>query len=395
MYQEIAMNKILISLLMGLVSINVLAEDQNFNVLNAKVEAITNELEELKTKNQKNSSKISFGGYGEFTYNNKRSEREDGQKVAHAQNSNLDAQRFILYIGYQFNENWSLISELELEHANSIFLEQGFLQNKISDNLNFQVGVLLAPIGITNLYHEPTTFNSVERPGVENKIIPTTWRELGLGFSGVANKFKYKIYILNGLDASKFSSSGVRSGRKKASSSEAKALSYAVRGDYALLPNFEIGFSAYIGKADGVKTNVKHNIWDIHFLGQIHGIVLKGLYTHTKIDNVLELNNELGKTGSSSIAEEMKGHYIEVGYNLLHKRSHSRITPFVRFEQFDTQDKVASGFTKDLSKNITNVTYGVSYQPIGNIIFKADYMKSKNKAKTGFDTWSLGLGWTF
>ena len=184
---------------------------------------------------------------------------------------------------------------------------------------------------------------------------------------------------MNGLDASSFSSSGVRNGRKKASSSQAKALSFVFRGDYSILPNFDIGASVYLGKGDGVQTKVKHSIWDLHFSGEFSGITLRGVYSQTKISDVIALNNELGKTGSSSIAEQMKGYYVEIGYDVLHTRSESKLIPFVRYEKYDTQDKVAAGFTKDLSKNVTNITYGINYFPVKNIVFKADYMKSKNK----------------
>ncbi|MFN7937700.1 MAG: hypothetical protein U0R19_30505 [Bryobacteraceae bacterium] len=39
-------------------------------------------------------------------------------------------------------------------------------------------------MGIVNERHEPPAFNAVERPFVESIIIPTTWRELGFGFTG-------------------------------------------------------------------------------------------------------------------------------------------------------------------------------------------------------------------
>lgn len=389
------MKKAMTAIVLLLLSVTKAWGTEEIQTINTKLEALTAEIESLKSNSKNSKRRLNFGGYGEFTYNNKRSEREDGAKVAHTKNPELDAQRFILYISYDFENDWKLISEIELEHANSIFLEQGYIQKTFSDYLQFQVGVLLVPVGLTNLYHEPTTFHGVERPGLDNKIIPTTWRELGFGFSGQADRLKYKAYLVNGLDGSKFSSSGVRSGRKKASSAQAKALSFVFRGDYSILPSFDLGASLYLGKADGTQTNVKHTIWDVHFSGDVKGITLKGVYSQTKISDALKLNNEFGNTGSSSIAEEMKGYYVEVGYDVLHQRSQSRLIPFIRYEQYNTQDKLATGFTKDLSKDVTNITYGLNYFPVKNIVFKADYMKSKNKAKTGYDTWSLGVGWNF
>jgi hypothetical protein len=50
---------------------------------------------------------------------------------------------------------------------------------------NYIVGGLFIPrIGITNENHLPTTFNSNDRPFVEQFVIPATWRELGISVYG-------------------------------------------------------------------------------------------------------------------------------------------------------------------------------------------------------------------
>ena len=60
---------------------------------------------------------------------------------------------------------------------------------------------MLVPMGIINEYHEPTTFNGVERPLVEKYIVPTTWREIGAGVTGniIPASIKYQAYIMNGV----------------------------------------------------------------------------------------------------------------------------------------------------------------------------------------------------
>ena len=122
---------------------------------------------------------------------------------------------------------------------------------------------------------------------------------------------------------------------------------------------------------------------------------MRGVYTIVKLGNVEQLNIEKSKTGSNSIASQMSGYYANLGYNVLHSASDSELIPFIQYESYDTQDKIGSSFTKDLSKERTNITYGLSYKPLSNIVFKADYVKSTNKAKTGVDSWNLGMGWNF
>jgi hypothetical protein len=364
---------------------------ENIESLSSKLDALTMEIQNLKQNSNRALSKFSFGGYGEFIYTDKKTKLEDGTTKAHTNNPEIDAQRFIIYTGFKFNEKWSLSAELEIEHVDSIYLEQAYLENYFSDKFKFQVGVIIVPVGITNLYHEPTAFHSVERAGTDNAIIPSTWREMGMGFSGSWNKLSYKLYAFNSLNASAFTKSGVREGRKKAKQAEAGRLSYVGRIDYSILPSVDLGASYYLGKGEGVTTDVKHNVWDIHLIGKMKGISVKAMYAETNIDGALALNNEI----TASVAEKMSGYYVDVGYNVFHGKGECKLTPFVMYEAYNTQDTMPVGFTADDSKNIRNITYGINYNPIANIVFKADYMKTTNQARTGFDTWSLGAGWNF
>ena len=103
-------------------------------------------------------SSTTLGGYGELHYN-----MED--------NGELDFHRFIFYIKHVFNDKWSLMSEIEIEHnmvysdgdGGYLAMEQAHL-NYWNGNWGFKGGVLLVPAGVTNEYHEPPTFMSVERP---------------------------------------------------------------------------------------------------------------------------------------------------------------------------------------------------------------------------------------
>ena len=96
-------------------------------------------------------------------------------------------------------ENFSV--RIEMEHVKEIYVEQAFLNYGVSDNFSIKGGLLLVPMGIINEYHEPTTYNGVERPSLNNKLVPTTWREMGIGATGRINSMslKYQAYIMNGF----------------------------------------------------------------------------------------------------------------------------------------------------------------------------------------------------
>ena len=60
--------------------------------------------------------KVTLGGYGEITYN-----QPEGD------NGELDVQRLVLLVGYNFNDVVQFVSEIELEHVSEVFVEQAFI----------------------------------------------------------------------------------------------------------------------------------------------------------------------------------------------------------------------------------------------------------------------------
>jgi len=138
---------------------------------------------------------LSIGGYGEVHYNQP---LNSGRFNA----GTLDAHRLVMFLGYNFSDKTRFVSEIEFEYAKEVWVEQMFLQQKLNKYINLRAGILLIPMGIINEYHEPVTFNGVERPVIDNKIAPSTWREIGAGISGniLQLKSKYQLYVVNGLN---------------------------------------------------------------------------------------------------------------------------------------------------------------------------------------------------
>src|SRR5690606_17939883 len=93
--------------------------------------------------------RVSIGGYGEMTYTNARSENESNTKVG-GTNPTVDALRHVIYLGYTFSDKWKMLSEIEIEHADEIYLEFAEIQYAYSKALNFKAGLLLTPVGIVN-----------------------------------------------------------------------------------------------------------------------------------------------------------------------------------------------------------------------------------------------------
>ncbi len=111
--------------------------------------------------------KLSIGGYGEIHYN----QQVSGQT---RYNGKMDVHRMVMFFGYQFNDKTSFVTELEFEHVKEVYVEQAFLNYNVRPNTALRAGLMLVPMGIVNEYHEPTTFNGVERPSVDKYIVPST-----------------------------------------------------------------------------------------------------------------------------------------------------------------------------------------------------------------------------
>lgn len=84
---------------------------------------------------------------------------------------------------------------------------------------------MLVPFGHLNTIHEPTAFHGVERPKVDSIIIPTTWREAGIGLVGtIGETAGYEAYLISGLNAAEFTADkGLRGGRTEVAEAYAGA----------------------------------------------------------------------------------------------------------------------------------------------------------------------------
>jgi hypothetical protein len=148
-----------------------------------------------KMMDESTETPLVIGGYGQIDFN----QPIDGDRY---RNGNLDVHRFVLLFAYRFTDRLKLVSEIEIEHVKEVFVEQAFINYRLTDYMNLRGGLLLVPNGIVNEYHEPPAFNGVERPNVDKYLVPTTWREIGAGISGTLTSasIRYQAYLINGFN---------------------------------------------------------------------------------------------------------------------------------------------------------------------------------------------------
>jgi len=350
--------------------------------------------------------KLSIGGYGEVHYN----QQVSGQT---RYNGNMDVHRMVMFFGYQFNDKTSFVTELEFEHVSEVAVEQAFLNYNVRPNTSLRAGLMLIPMGIVNEYHEPTTFNGVERPSVDKNIVPTTWREIGFGINGrLANApLKYQMYIMNGFNGFDGSSKlrakdGLRKGRQKGAESTFTSPSLSAKVDYYGIKGLNIGLSGYFGKTqssafDGLDKDdsIAENYADSTRIGismvgldlryKLDALQLKGQYIHSFLNNVDEYNNV---AEGADLGKQMMGYYIEAGYDLLHGKEQA-LVPFVRYENYNTQHKMAAGETANKAYDRQDLFVGLSYHLAKGAVVKADYQNSKdgNDVKSHFVNFGVGV----
>ena len=353
---------------------------------------------------------VSIGGYGEVLYQNFERERQDG--APSDLTDRIDLQRVIVYFGYKFSDRFVFNSEIEYEHAvaaseagGEVAVEFAYV-DWLSRSRAFRAraGLILVPMGILNELHEPPTFLGARRPDVERFIIPTTWRELGLGGYGDAGPFSYRLYLLNGLDSAGYSARGIRGGRQVGSEAKAKNFALTGRLDYAGLPGTMVGASFFTGSSDqgrltpsGRSFSGGTTVWDLHADVHWRGFTFRGLYASSTVSDAAAINEANGLAGDRSVGSRQRGWYLQAGFDVLSLVPKTRLSliPFLRYEEFDTQASVPAGYEKNLANDVKELTLGLDFKPIENVALKFDWQQIHNGAKTGVNQWNVALGYLF
>ena len=389
-----------------------------------------------------------LGGYGELHYD---MEANDGD-------GKLDLHRFIFYIKHQFNANWSLMSEIEIEHnmvysdgdGGYLAMEQAYLQYASGNNWGFRGGVLLIPAGITNEFHEPPTFMSVERPEYNKYIIPTTWFDNGFAFYGNRGDVNWNFTMTGDLDGDSIGD-GIRSARKKGVYSKTTDWTKTLQLSWAGIDGLKVGGSVTMNdapKADTV-TAEADGFWSQEITGGCvdtngDGVVVEDqaactaedatnswsapeveavwnnpvAYSRVENGSVGVVLNEFNATYSknniytrleygsidytdNSSANSSSGYYLDLGYNIadLVGCDDSDLYVWTRMSSYNKDDD------DDKTENNINL-FGITYKPADNIAFKlemgthekyADHDNNPTTDKTmdDADVMRLGLGYMF
>jgi len=355
---------------------------------------------------------LSIGGYGEVLFTHYSPSTDKGDV--------FDTYRAVLYVGYKFTDKWVLNTEFEFEHggASDVFIEFLNLDYQHSEALNFRVGLILNPMGFVNQLHEPIFYYGGSRPEVEQRMIPSTWRENGAGFYGrVSDRVTYQVYALTSLDGLDFSGSGYRDGRQKGIKAKADNWSFVARADIDLVPGLLAGGSIYVGNQgqDQGVGSLGMTMYELHASYQRYGLTMRALFSQAFIDNPdsLNLSGAMGTKiqANGFLAKESMGGYIVAAYDVLPlflSDSKQSLEPFIRYGRVNTQrafqsaptstcgdDEMSSCLRPQYNNEI--ITVGLQYKPLPQLVFKLDYRYSR-EAVSGdalAKALEVGVGYVF
>ena len=350
------------------------------------VEAVVVQAEAMASSNPFAAGNVSIGGYGELHYNNL--DDQNGTKDKDA----VDFHRFVLFFGHEFSDDLRFFSELEIEHSlagegkpGEVELEQAYIQYDMSDHTTVTGGLFLMPVGIINETHEPDSFYGTERNPVEKNIIPATWWEAGLMFSGdLAPGLRYDVAVTSGLDVSKKgtkTSFKIRDGRQKVAKAQANDLAYTGRIKWTAMPGVTLAATMQYQEnitQGRIAESEEATLFETHAVIEQGNFGLRALYATWDLE---------GDAPKATGYDEQTGWYVEPSY-----RISQNLGVFARYSEWDNQAGLSS-----VKSEMEQIDVGVNWWPHKNVVVKVDYQIQDAEKATGteLDGMNIGIGYSF
>ena len=348
-------------------------------------------------------------GYGEFNYSH---------PTAHAADAQADLRRAVLGFSHAFDESTRVYGELEWEHAvvsaddqGESEVEQLYIEHALAPNYGVRAGLMLVPLGLLNEHHEPTSYYGVERNFVETAIIPSTWREGGIaGYGSTEAGVNWNVGVGTGPDLGKWDATSDE-GRASPLGSIHQELQLAKARDPSLwaalnwngIPGLNVGGGMFTGKVGQGNTELPIDdarlaLGEVHARWQSGPFDLSGLYTRGTISDTRAFNlTVLGQP--TPVPKSFWGGYAQGAWRAL-EWDRSYLTPFVRYEQFNTAASYVAqpqGLGAAAQPTQRVWTVGANYYLNPNVVFKIDYQDFRyGDAALGYgNRFDLGVGYQF
>ena len=338
-----------------------------------------------------------------------------------------NVRRIVLFVGHQWTERLRTTVELEWENAVACAacqgvaeVEQAFVDAALwGQALTLRAGLILVPMGIINQYHEPPVFHGVDRPSFDQSVLPSTWREIGVGFTGrFKSRWRYELYAMTAIDPVRLGPDGFVGARASGSLARADALAGVGRLEVEPVLGALLGISGYASDTGpngdffneaGRKLSLRLPLLGWSFDARVRrwGFEARAVAAQFFLPESGRLLAARRADGSlifpdpatsGPVPTRTQGGYVEVAYDLIRlftRGSAQQLLPFVRAEYYNTQAAVPDGFRPVGRFNVQELTIGLTYRPILQLAAKADLQLRDRRF--GLDEYQInfGFGWMF
>jgi hypothetical protein len=350
-------------------------------------------------------NRLSMFGYGELYYTRPRH---------NASEAIATARRGVLGFAYRFNERTRFAAELEIENAvvsssdqGEAAFEQLYIEHDINEQLTAKAGLFLLPIGYLNETHEPTRYLGVTRNLVETAIIPTTWREMGVGLQGrTLSGLRWNAGVVTSFDLNKWPADAAETresplGAIHQEGQLARAASLAYYGalNYDGVPGVNVGGSVFTGgigqKQAGIATpHARVTLAEVHAKWQVGRWDLAALAAQGHFQGVAAFNAS-GASASNPVPDDFRGWYAQAAYRLWRQGDYS-LVPFARYERVNTAlgfSGLPQGVAPVSDPDTRVMTMGASFFLHPQVVLKVDTQRYFNNS--ALDRVNLGVGFHY
>lgn len=349
---------------------------------------------------------VKLNGYAEMgwrTYTHPAGTEEylDAAESSTKHGNTFDMRRFVLQPKINFTDKASWYGEIEFEDAglDEITLEESVFNYAWKPALNIKGGLMVLPYTYTSYNHAGYQRLLVDRPLVDNYIIPSTYRDLGAGITGTIPVGKrgglnYELDVLNGLNdtlASDLAQDDVSNGiynpvsgyvdfaglhSARPSTGDANShfrdnnTSKQLFGHlgYSPFPNLNMSVSASTGKI-GPNNQEALNV----ISGDIFYRIKKWSFLGEFATDIFAHASGLSSQGIpfSLYPRSMKGFFAQAAYDITPKLTSVAAYNYVDLDSTHTGNKMQ------------RLSLGLRYNPFNNVYLKTEYQVTTPRKQFG------------
>jgi hypothetical protein len=406
---------------------------QEVLLLSKEVKASTPESEKLKQQQEKNWW---IKSYGSMLYKTSDVFRNT-QDTSPESRSTTDLERVVLEIGYHFDPQWQVEVELEYEHGGTgvaleydgfeefgefeteieaggeVLVEKLSIQYQYNDAIKLEFGRIFVPMGLGTELHKPNQYLTTQRHWSEATLIPQVWHETGVNVKAHWQEFSAQALVTTGLNSEYFRTyRWVATGhQKRFEQVNADDLALTLRIDYGNIKSGSgIGASYYTGDTSGNRNNSNNidgdgnlSIFAMHGVWRYESWLIRGQYIFGELEDSQAITKANKSTPGlqpgnfAQLGSEAESAFIEAAYNTQAIFSLTQpLSVFIAYEYANPIHDVEEGLATSRF-DLQEIVFGLNWQPVNNIILKAQiaeqiYAQDNLDNTTSF---SLSMGYYF